>query len=71
MVSTGLVETATHDELVAVLRHERYHVHNRDPLKVLALRTWAAAFFFIPLVGSTLQRLLDHQELKADRAAGP
>lgn len=69
VVSTGLVEVATHDELVAVLRHEGYHVRNRDPLKVLALRTWAAAFFLVPVVGAVLHRILDSQELKADRAA--
>ncbi|WP_116052080.1 M56 family metallopeptidase [Amycolatopsis palatopharyngis] len=68
-VSTGLVARAGQDELVAVLRHEGYHVRHRDPLKVLALRTWAAAFFLIPLIGDVLQRILDGQELKADRAA--
>lgn len=68
-VSTGLVARASQDELAAVLRHEDYHVRHRDPLKVLALRTWAAAFFLIPLIGDVLQRILDRQELKADRAA--
>ncbi|SFB62760.1 Zn-dependent protease with chaperone function [Amycolatopsis marina] len=68
-VSSGLVARVSQDELVAVLRHEDYHVRHRDPLKVLALRTWAAAFFLIPLIGDVLQRILDRQELKADRAA--
>jgi beta-lactamase regulating signal transducer with metallopeptidase domain len=69
VVSTGLAEVATPDELVAVLCHENHHRRQRDPLKVLALRTWASAFFLIPLVGAVLQRVLDRQELKADRAA--
>jgi hypothetical protein len=69
VVSTGLAEAVTPEELVAVLRHENHHVRNRDPLKVLALRTWASAFFMIPLVGAVLQRVLDRQELKADRTA--
>jgi Zn-dependent protease with chaperone function len=69
VVSAGLAEAATAEELVAVLRHESHHLRNRDPLKVLALRTWASAFFLIPLVGAVLQRVLDRQELKADRAA--
>lgn len=69
VVSTGLVETATSDELAAVLHHEDSHVRNRDPLKVLALRTWTAAFFLLPVVGSLFDRILDRQELKADRAA--
>lgn len=69
VVSTGLVAQATHDELVAVLRHEGYHVRHRDPLKVLALRTWGAALAFLPIVPTVFQRLLDRQELRADRAA--
>jgi Zn-dependent protease with chaperone function len=69
VVSTGLAEVATPDELVAVLSHENHHRRHRDPLKVLALRTWASAFFLIPLVGAVLRRVLDRQELKADRAA--
>lgn len=69
VVSAGLIERTTDGELVAVLNHEAHHVRNRDPLKVLALRTWAAAFFLIPLVGTLFQRILDHQELRADRAA--
>jgi Zn-dependent protease with chaperone function len=69
VVSTGLVEVTTHDELVAVLRHEDHHLRHRDPLTVLVARTWSAAFFLVPLVGAMLQRVLDRQELKADRAA--
>jgi Zn-dependent protease with chaperone function len=69
VVSSGLATLATPDELVAVLCHENHHRRHRDPLKVLALRTWASAFFLIPLVGVVLQRVLDRQELKADRAA--
>jgi Zn-dependent protease with chaperone function len=69
VVSTGLAEVATPEELVAVLRHENHHVRNRDPLKVLALRNWASAFFLIPLIGAVLERILDRQELKADQAA--
>lgn len=69
VVSTGLLDAATDEELVAVLRHEDYHVRHRDPLKVLALRSWSAAFFVVPLVGALFQRVLDRQEIKADRAA--
>ncbi|MGP4025554.1 M56 family metallopeptidase [Actinomadura sp. 3N407] len=69
VISSGLVERAARDELVALLHHEDYHVRHRDPLKVLVLRTWGAAFFVVPLVGVVLQRFLDRQELRADRAA--
>lgn len=69
VVSTGLVEIATHAELLAVLSHEDFHRRHRDPLRVLAFRTWAAAFFFIPILGAVLRRALDRQEPRADRAA--
>jgi Zn-dependent protease with chaperone function len=69
VASTALTELAAPDELVAVLSHEHRHLRHRDPLKVLALRTWASAFYLIPLVGAVLQRILDRQELEADRAA--
>jgi Zn-dependent protease with chaperone function len=69
VVSTGLVAATTHDELVAVLRHEDFHRRHRDPLRVLAVRTWSAAFFFIPILGTFLRRGLTCQELRADRAA--
>jgi Zn-dependent protease with chaperone function len=69
VVSTGLADVTTHEELVAVLCHENHHLRHRDPLKVLAARTWSAAFLLIPLVGAALQRVLDRQELRADRAA--
>jgi beta-lactamase regulating signal transducer with metallopeptidase domain len=69
VVSSGLTEVATRDELVAVLHHEHHHLRHRDPLTVLAVRSWAAALFPVPLVGAVLQRILDQQELRADRAA--
>lgn len=69
VVSSRLVKTVTAEELVAVLHHEDCHVRNRDPLKGLSLRTWTAAFFFLPVIGSLFTRVLNRQELKADRAA--
>jgi len=69
VVSAGLVGAATFDELVAVLWHEDFHRRHRDPLRVLMVRTWSAVFFFVPLVRVLLQRLLDRQELRADRVA--
>lgn len=68
-ISSGLVSALGPDELLAVLYHEGYHVEHRDPLKVLAFRTWAAAFFLMPMIGAVLRRLLARQELAADRLA--
>lgn len=69
VVSSALVQQSEDAELVAVLRHEASHIRHRDPLKVLALRTWSAAFAFVPVVSSLFQGVLDRQELRADRAA--
>jgi Zn-dependent protease with chaperone function len=69
VVSSGLVAATTRDELLAVLHHEDSHRQHRDPLKVLALRTWATTFFLVPVVGALLRRVRDRQELRADRAA--
>lgn len=42
-VSRGLYEAASQQELDAVLAHERYHIRNLDPLKVLLARALPAA----------------------------
>lgn len=69
VVSSRLVAQLSVDELAALLQHEASHVRNRDPLKVLAYRTWGSAFAFLPVVGAVFRRLLERQELRADRAA--
>lgn len=69
VVSRGLVEGATPAELEAVLAHERYHVHNLDPLKVLVARSSPAAFFFLPALHDLRSRYVAGRELAADRGA--
>lgn len=68
-VSTGMVDRLTDRELEAVLRHERWHVVRRDPIRLLMVRTIAAAFAFFP----TIRRLARHHrlatEISADRHA--
>jgi Zn-dependent protease with chaperone function len=49
VVSRGLVDRASSQELDAVLAHERYHVRNYDPLKVILVRTLPSAFFYLPV----------------------
>jgi beta-lactamase regulating signal transducer with metallopeptidase domain len=68
-VSRGLVEHATPAELEAVLVHERYHVRNRDPLKVVLARSLARALFFLPILRGLESRYLAGRELAADRRA--
>lgn len=49
VLSTALIKSLTDKELEAVLLHEQSHLLARDPLKVLAGRTFAAMFFFLPI----------------------
>ena len=68
-VSRGLFEAASPRELDAVLEHERYHVRNLDPLKVLLARSLPAAFFYLPAFRSLQSRYVAGRELAADRRA--
>jgi Zn-dependent protease with chaperone function len=68
-VSRGLVESVSADELAAVLHHERYHVANYDPLKVVLARSIPDALFFLPALGELRGRYVAGRELAADRRA--
>ncbi|MGH2947038.1 MAG: M48 family metalloprotease [Solirubrobacteraceae bacterium] len=68
-VSRGLYERTSPSELDAVLEHERYHVHNLDPLKVLFARSLPATFFYLPVLRDLQLRYLAGRELAADRRA--
>jgi beta-lactamase regulating signal transducer with metallopeptidase domain len=69
VVSRSLVEQATDAELAAVLEHERYHVRNLDPLKVLFARALPPTFFYLPALRLFEQRYIAGRELAADRVA--
>jgi beta-lactamase regulating signal transducer with metallopeptidase domain len=68
-VSRGLVGTTSRQELEAVLAHERYHVRNLDPLKVMLTRALPKCFFYVPLLGGLHERYVAARELAADRRA--
>jgi beta-lactamase regulating signal transducer with metallopeptidase domain len=68
-IGRGLVERATTAELDAVLEHERYHVRNLDPLKVLLARALPTTFFYVPALASLRGRYIAGRELAADRRA--
>lgn len=68
-LAVGLVMVLSHRELEAVLRHEAYHVRNRDPLRMLVGRALAATFFFVPSCHDLLAHYHRHVEVIADRAA--
>jgi hypothetical protein len=68
-VSRGLLARTSRDELDAVLEHERYHVRNLDPLKVVLARGLPAMFFYLPVLHDLHLRYLAGRELAADRRA--
>jgi Zn-dependent protease with chaperone function len=68
-ISRGLVEIADPEELDAVLSHERYHVRNLDPLKVMLSRALPKSFYYVPLLDGLHQRYVAARELAADRRA--
>jgi len=68
-VSRGLIEVVSSPELRAVLEHERYHVRNLDPLKIVLARTMSAALFFLPALDCLRARYDAARELAADRCA--
>lgn len=68
-VSSGLIDAARADELVAVLEHERYHLRNADTVKAVVARAAPSAFVFLPALSHLRDRYLTGRELAADRAA--
>ena len=69
VLSRGLLVGLDDGELRAVLVHERYHVRNLDPLKVVVARALPSAFFFLPALRHLRFRYLAGRELAADRRA--
>ncbi|CAN5196831.1 hypothetical protein BH18CHL2_BH18CHL2_09140 [soil metagenome] len=68
-VSTGLARRLAHDELRAVLLHERYHLRHRDPLRLVVARYFAACLYFVPFVEELLEYYALEKELAADQEA--
>lgn len=69
VLSRGLLAAVDDQELRAVLAHERYHVRNLDPFKVVVARAVPSAFFFLPALRHLRFRYLAGRELAADRRA--
>lgn len=66
-VSTGLAEILTDNELEAVLHHEGWHVHHRDPLRLLLAQSLGAAFVLVPEMRRLVRLYALTVEIAADR----
>jgi Zn-dependent protease with chaperone function len=61
-ISWGIANNLTPLELEAIVLHEKYHIENRDPLKILLGKIATSALFFMP-------RYLIDKEVAADQSA--
>ena len=69
VISTGLINLLTTDELKAVIAHEMYHKANRDPLKIFVLSLCASTIGYIPILKWFNEQYRIVQELLADEFA--
>ncbi len=68
-LSSALVERLDDDELRAVLYHERYHLRQRDPLRQIVARYFAAGLYVVPVVDELLSFHALQKEIEADQEA--
>lgn len=68
-LSSALVERLDADELRAVLYHERYHLRQRDPLRQIVARYFAAGLYVVPVVDELLSFHALQKEIEADQEA--
>lgn len=68
-LSLGLIDLLTEAELEAVLRHETYHLQQREPLRMAIALCLSRFFFFIPLLAELRDRYMTEKELAADTMA--
>lgn len=68
-LSLGLIDLLTEVELEAVLRHEVYHLQQREPLRMAIALCLSHFFFFIPLLAELCDRYMAEKEIAADTMA--
>jgi beta-lactamase regulating signal transducer with metallopeptidase domain len=68
-VSRPVVDALKTDELEALLLHEKFHLQNCDPLRILLGRLTVSALFFVPVLKDLFKRYLIRKEIAADQFA--
>lgn len=69
VLSEGVFQSFTDEEIDAIVLHEEYHQKNRDPLKLFLFTVLAEGMMYIPVLKGMLQRYHVYQELLADKYA--
>lgn len=68
-LSTGTLNLLNQRELMAVMAHESYHLHKRDPARQAVLRALRQSLFFLPIMKSLEARHSVAKEVAADAEA--
>lgn len=69
VMSEGLLQMFSDEEIDAIIFHEEYHQNNWDPLKLFCFTLLAEGMMYIPILKELLQRYHTYQELAADKYA--
>lgn len=68
-ISTAMVTLMDKTELEAILRHEKYHLENKDTFVMLLASVGESLFPFLPLLTDLLRNYRIEREVKADYEA--
>lgn len=68
-LSRWMTQKLTSEELEALLLHEKHHLENDPPLKILLGRLVVSTLFFIPALKDIFKRYLIEKEIAADQGA--
>ena len=66
LITTGLIASLVDKELEAVLLHEKAHIENHDPFKMLFGKTVSMLFFFLPVFSEISKNMQASSEMLAD-----
>ena len=67
-ISTGLIQILSETELEAVLRHERYHLENKNVLMLFFASITQSLFPFFPIISDISRSYRIQQEIAADES---
>lgn len=67
LITTSLISALTDRELESVFLHEKAHIQNHDPFKVLFGKTISWLFFFLPVFSEINKNMQATSEILADR----
>lgn len=68
-ISTKMVSLMSLSELEVILRHEKYHIDNKDTFVMLLASVGKSLFPFLPFISDLLRNYRVEREIKADREA--